>query len=160
MATPREIHTATLLDDGRVLVAGGVSFGGIGIFLGSLASAELYNPPVLAPAPALFSLSGNGHGQGAIHAGTNRIASGSDPATAGEYLSIYLTGLVEGSVIPPQVAIGGRTVEITFFGSVPGYPGLNVVNIRMPNGIAPGLAVPVRLTYLNRPSNEVTIGVQ
>lgn len=143
---------------GRVLITGGLS----GSFPSQvLASAELYNPPVLVPAPVLLSLSGDGKGQGAIqHAGSYRIASAADPAGAGEYLSIYLAGLADGSVIPPQLAIGGRLAEITFFGAVPGYPDLDVVNMRMPSGVTPGDAVPVRLTYLSRPSNEVTIGVQ
>jgi hypothetical protein len=90
MTASREFHTATLLNSGEVLIAGGVDNGGGYV---SLASAELYHPEVLIPAPVLLSLSGDGQGQGAIqHAGTTRIASATDPAVAGEYLSIYLTG--------------------------------------------------------------------
>jgi hypothetical protein len=40
------------------------------------------------------------------------------------------------------------------------YPSYNRVSFRMPSGVAAGSAVPVRLTYIGRPSNAVTIGVQ
>jgi uncharacterized protein (TIGR03437 family) len=156
MSTARHSHTATLLPDGTVLVTGGSS-----IWPEATFSAEIYRPSVLIPAPVLYSLSGNGRGQGAIlHAGTARVVSASDLAVAGESLEIYCTGLFDGSVTPPHVAIGGRMAEVLWFGKAPGFPNLNQVNVRAPSGVAPGPAVAVRLTYLGRLSNEVTIGVR
>ena len=150
MTAPRFGHTATLLKDGKVLIAGGPQ-----------SSAELYTPSVLAASPVLLSLSGDGRGQGAIwRPATGQIASSANPATAGDVLSMYTNSLFEGGVIPPQVAIGGKLAEILYFGDAPGYPGYFQVNFRVPNGVAPGPAVPVRLTYLDRPSNAVTMGVQ
>jgi len=144
-------HTATLLNSGEILVAGGVG----------TATAELYHLEVPIPAPMLFTLSGDGRGQAVIwHAATGEIASPANPAVVGEALSMYTTSLADGGAIPPQVAIGGRLAEVLYFGSAPGYRGYDQINFLMPNGVAPGPAVPVRLTYLNRPSNDVTIGVR
>jgi Kelch motif len=156
MIVARSLHTATLLNNGRVLLAGGDAGANI-----SISRAEIYTPSAVVSAPVLLSLSNNGQGQGAIlHAGTARVATGSEPASPGEVLEIYGTGLNEGSVIPPQIAIDGRLAEILYFGNAPGFTGLNQMNVRVPTGVGPGSAVPVRLIYLNRPSNAVTIGVR
>ena len=156
MTAGRSSHTATLLPNGEVLMSGGYGDDGL-----PLASAELYKPPLLKPAPALFSVSGGGTGQGAIwHGDTGQIASSDSPANAGDILALYTTNLIDGGVIPPQVTVGGRLAEILYFGGAPGYGGYNQVNFRLPNGVAPGTAVSVRLTYLGRPSNEVTIAVR
>ena len=157
MTARRNHHTATLLSDGRVLITGGSGGDSVSV----LASAELYIPAVPVAAPELFSLQGDGRGQGAFwHATTGVVASPGSPAIAGEILSTYTTSLVHGSVIPPQIAMGGRLAEVLYFGDVPEYPGYNQINFRMPEGVAPGSAISVRLTYLGRPSNEVTIAVQ
>jgi len=115
----------------------------------------------MSNAPALLSVSGDGVGQGAIqHAGTYQLVSSANPAVAGEVLAIYCTGLNDGSGIAPQITIGGVMADVLYFGNTPGYVGLNQVNVRVPSGVAPGAAIPVRMTYDGRESNEVTIAVQ
>jgi uncharacterized protein (TIGR03437 family) len=73
---------------------------------------------------------------------------------------MYCTSLVEGSVIPPYVSIGGRMADLVFFGDAPGYPGYYQVNFRVPVGLEAGAVIPVRLNYLDRPSNDVTLAIQ
>jgi hypothetical protein len=154
MLTPRHSHTATLLPDGTVLIAGGNAS-----WPTPTSTAEIYHPAVLVPAPVLFSASTDG--QGAIlHATTHQPVSSDNPALAGETLEIYVSGLIDGAVIPPQVVIGGRMAEIVSFGRAVGWTGVTQVNVRVPGGVATGSAVPVRLTYLGRTSNEVTIATQ
>jgi WD40 repeat protein len=161
MTVDRGMHTATLLNNGSVLIAGGIhNVAGQG--WPPLSSAEIYTPASVGiPPPNLFSLSGDGRGQGAVWSVlTGSVVSPAAPAAAGDVLSMYTTGLFDGGTIPPQVIVGGRLAEILYFGAAPGYPDYNQINFRVPGGVAPGIAVPVRLTYLGRSSNTVTIGMQ
>jgi hypothetical protein len=140
-----EGHTATLLPDGSVLLAGGWICCGF-----SVANAELYTPMMPAPAAVLYSLPGGT--QGAIlHGEAQQVVSPSNPAAAGEAIEIYGAGLIEGSVIQPQVAIGGQLAALLFFGDAPGYPGVNQINVRLPDGVAPGAAVSIRLDLSQPP---------
>lgn len=167
LASARRYHTATLLNNGQVLITGGETFTAgcqpwpNGTPINGMSSAELYTPAVLVPAPALFSASGDEKGQGAIwHAETGQIATPDNPAVGGEALSMYTTSLADGSVIPPQVIVGGRLAPVLYYGAAPGYPGYYQVNFVVPAGVPKGPAVSVRLTYIGRSSNAVAIGVQ
>jgi len=151
LTTARGEHAATLLLDGTLLITGGDGVG----------TAEIYRPIRPVSAPRLFPAPGDTQGQGAIwHANTGEIASPSHPAAQGEILSMYTTGLVTGGAMPPQVALGGRLAAVQYFGPTPEYPGYFQVNFTVPGGITPESSVRVRLTYLGRQSNKVTIAVR
>jgi len=156
--TAEDDSTPNLSCDGTTLYFNSRRPGGIG-------GSDLYftsRKRLDDPAPLLLSLSGDGRGQGAIlHARSSQAATSTNPAIAGEALEIYCTGLgAVSNVSLPQVTIGGRMAEIMFYGNSPGFLGLNQINVRTPTGVPPGPSVPVRLTYLGLPSNEVTIGLR
>jgi uncharacterized protein (TIGR03437 family) len=73
---------------------------------------------------------------------------------------MYTANLAEGGIVPPQVSVGGKLAEVLYFGDAPGYPGYYQVNFVEPDGVAPGSSVTVRLIYLGRASNAVTISAQ
>jgi len=136
------------------MLSGGEAFG-----LRTLDTAQIYHPAAVIPSPLLYSVGTNR--QGAIlHASTHHLVSPDDPAVVGETLEIYGTGLIDGAVIPPQVAIGSRAAEVLYFGRAPGYPTLNQINVRVPGSVASASSVSVRVDYLSRPSNEVTLAVR
>lgn len=155
MAFPRYGAQGTYLPDGTVLISGGID---LPVNDPNLATVELYRPVALTAAPSLFSTSGDANGQGAIWHATGEITSPQNPAVSGEILSMYTTSLIQGGVIPPRVIMGGRLAEIVYFGAAPGYPGYYQLNFRVPEGVA-GSAVPLKLRYLDRPSNGVTITI-
>jgi len=144
------------LQDGTVLLAGGWVCCGQ-----TISNAEIYRPAILTPPPVLLTV-GNSLQEAVLHATTHQLVSLPDnPATAGEALEIYLTGLIDGAVIPPQGIVEGHLAEVLYFGKAPGYDSLNQINIRLPSGLFPGPhTTSLRLGYLGRSSNVVTLGVE
>ena len=134
-------------------------------------------------APGLFAMNGQGTGQAAtVIANTGILVApegttaDSRPAKAGEFLSIYCTGLgltsnapalgqptasspLSTTALTPVVTIGGVNAKVIFSGLAPGFVGLNQVNVQVPDGVAPGDAVPVVLTIGGVTSNTVTIAI-
>lgn len=104
-----------------------------------------------------------------------RIATGANAVRAGEAVSIYLTGLGDirgelqaGSPAPAapllevlarvEVEVGGLLAAPLFAGLTPGQAGVYQINVRIPEGVAPGRRV-LAVTASGVRSNEVTIDV-
>jgi len=129
--------------------------------------------------PGIFTVNQQGTGQGSIvkSDGVTLVQPGT-PATAGDTIVIYCTGLgavsppvMEGSPAPTTpplsttvnavtVTIGGQPATVAFSGLAPGFAGLYQINVVVPSGVTPGNAVPVVLTVAGQTSPSVTIALQ
>jgi uncharacterized protein (TIGR03437 family) len=136
--------------------------------------------PVRAAKPAIFSLDSTGMGPGAILNQDTSINSTGNPAAAGSVIALYCTG---GGVTTPAsgdgeviggalrnlvqtpvttVTIGGVNAPVQFAGAVPGaVAGLTQINVRVPAGLGPALALPVAVKIGDSAStNSVTVAVK
>jgi uncharacterized protein (TIGR03437 family) len=134
--------------------------------------------PVLAAAPAIFTLDSSGVGPGAILNQDGSINSSANPADRGSVVVIFATGagqtdppgrdgqLAEDPFPKPVLAvllrIGGRNAEVLYAGAAPGLvAGVLQVNCRVPVDVVPGHAVSVVLTVGAASSEEgVTLAVR
>jgi uncharacterized protein (TIGR03437 family) len=134
--------------------------------------------PVAATVPGVASQAQNGLGAGAITHANGTLVSTSSPASRGETVVIYLTGL---GAVTPAVADGAgasglsrsNSVQAVYFGAsaadqssisfqglAPGYPGLYQINVTIPLGVAPGAAVPLAIQTTNGFTDMVDIAIQ
>jgi uncharacterized protein (TIGR03437 family) len=122
--------------------------------------------PVARSAPAIFTLSQTGSGQGAILNQDSTVNGPANPAARGSIIQIFATGGGETNpagvdgrvtlprfgplpvqVLPVAVTIGGFAAEVLYAGAAPELvAGVLQVNARVPDQAAPGSAVPVVLT--------------
>jgi minor extracellular serine protease Vpr len=133
----------------------------------------------LAPfAPGIFSMNGQGAGQGAVLDTSYNLVDSANPATAGSTIvQIYCTGLgavtnqppsglppatngLSQTITTPTVNIGGLPAQVLFSGLAPGSVGEYQINALVPAGSLKGAAVPVVIAIGGSTSNIVTIAVQ
>ncbi len=147
------------------------------VTVAGLTSAAI--PVALSPAaPAIFTLSRDGRGPGAIlNAANGSVITASNPSARGGAVSIYATGL--GSVTPtvasgaaapsnplartretPVVRFGNVEATVLFSGLAPGVAGLYQINVTVPSGAPTGDSVPVTIQIAGATSNTVTMAIQ
>lgn len=149
--------------------------------------ANTYGRPValdVGPAqPAIFINSGVSTTQGHIYfvrpgQPQAELAAPASPARVGDVLVIYAAGLGETQPGFPDregaptngpplstreavtLTIGGVDARVDFAGLAPGFAGLYQINARVPDGVAPGDRVPVRVQVSDQTSPEVTMAVR
>jgi len=108
--------------------------------------------PLLSAQPGVFILDASENG--AVHA-DGSIVTSANPATPGETVVLYLTGLgqvsnapaagqpasfstLSNALVTPQVTIGGVVVTPSFAGLTPGFIGLYQINVAIPGGAVSG----------------------
>ncbi|MEP7365934.1 MAG: putative Ig domain-containing protein [Acidobacteriota bacterium] len=159
----------------------------VGVPVNTVLQLALYKgsaPPVLvnlvvaAAQPAVFSRDLTGKGQGIILDPQFRFLDSGNPGKAGDPFVMYLSGLgeVEPAVpsgaaapttslhrvkSPVKVSIGGVEVKnLDFAGLAPGLVGVYQLNGVIPDGVAPGNAVPVVVTAAGQSSPAVTMAIR
>jgi uncharacterized protein (TIGR03437 family) len=126
------------------------------------------NLVVAAAVPAVFTASGSGSGAAAaIDDTTGTVVSANAPAHAGDWVSLYLTGLgattmqngLNYAQIQPTVTVGGQNCPTNYAGRAPTLSGVDQINCQIPGGVT-GAAVPAIVNSNGRLSNTVTMAIQ
>ena len=100
--------------------------------------------------PGIFTVNGSGTGDGVILHGNNTLVSAANPATAGEEVVIYATGLgptspsfatgtaanqANTTVMTVTVTVGGQNAAVVYSGLTQSLVGLYQINAVMPPGL-------------------------
>jgi uncharacterized protein (TIGR03437 family) len=122
-------------------------------------TSSSFTASVAAVSPALFTLNGSGTGAAvAINSTDNSVNGANHPASAGSYVSLFLTGLGQttpggqdglengynGATLPKPVAnvaitIGGVTTTANYIGAAPfAIAGVMQINALVPVGLSAG----------------------
>ena len=131
----------------------------------------------LRPAgPGIFTRDSTGSGPGAITHASNQLPVSADlPASPGEFVQIFATGLgrvspavssgrpapsqpLSRTLSPVSVTINGAPLPAAFSGLAPGLVGVYQVNVQVPEGIRGTVAIVLTVDGVS--SNVVTMEVR
>ena len=132
---------------------------------------EVTGVPIAPQSPAIFLLDAAGDAAALHLDGT--VVSTTSPASAGEALEIFATGLgpvsntpADGTAPPSgtlavdqlitAVTIGGVNAQVLFAGLAPGFVGLYQLNVVVPSGLPAGPAT-ITISEGSLPGNSAVI---
>ena len=143
-------------------------------YLGDLSTPV--SVPVVATAPALFTVDGSGAGQAVAENPTGAMNSSSNPAHAGDTVRLYATGegvtnspydAVVAGATPPQplatvsATVGGQSATVAHASGVAGLPpGVLEVDVVVPSGLPAGAAQVLLSVGGTASAKGVTIAVE
>lgn len=120
--------------------------------------------------PAIFTQNGGGTGAAsALNASTgNKLVTGSNPLKAGDFVSLYLTGLgattrrdgLDWANQQPSVTVAGQPCAVSYAGRAPGFKGLDQINCQIPSGLTADSGAQIVVFSGSRGSNVATVAVQ
>ena len=108
-------------------------------------------------APAIFTLTGTGSGDGAIvnaisaNTGAFSVVTNGGPT----FLALFVTSLDLSTM--PIVWVGGISVPVTYFGFPGTYPGMQQINVQLPASLAGIGSVELVVEQSGRRSNAVEV---
>jgi uncharacterized protein (TIGR03437 family) len=128
--------------------------------------------------PGIYTADSSGSGQGIVtEALTGQLVSAANPAHAGDFLTVYASGLgslsgpngetepSDGAAAPTTTifrttstitaTVGGVPATVTFAGLTPTLAALYQVNVQVPPGAPTGSAVPLVITATDKKSGTV-----
>jgi uncharacterized protein (TIGR03437 family) len=138
---------------------------------GQASTAQTIN--LVAASPGIFTVNSSGVGDGVILHADNTLVSAASPASGGEQVVIYCTGLgpttpsfptgaaVTASNVtmsPVTVTVGGKNATVAHSGLTVGFAGLYQVNVIIPPGLSGGQPVVMNAGGIVSPAG-VTVSV-
>lgn len=133
--------------------------------------------PVATSSPGVFSAQQTGYGPGIVTHADFSLVTEQNPAAPGETVIVFMTGggplsptFADGAAGPTnplslitdeafEVRFAGEVGAISFAGAAPGFVGLYQVNVKVPEVIFTGPAVPMTIVTGNAFSDYVDIAV-